>query len=67
MVSETQFSNAYNALREVLILVLVEDGLGAIRHKEEWEAPKFVLILVLVEDGLGVTHQHSYDAFQAWS
>ena len=38
----------------VLILVLVEDGLGAFQAWWNGDSP-FVLILVLVEDGLGVT------------
>ena len=37
----------------VLILVLVEDGLGVVRKKFDTSLWK-VLILVLVEDGLGV-------------
>ena len=37
----------------VLILVLVEDGLGAPRSSICWQTAQIVLILVLVEDGLG--------------
>ena len=37
----------------VLILVLVEDGLGALEETPENVMERFVLILVLVEDGLG--------------
>ena len=40
---------------EVLILVLVEDGLGAY-HMMTTVGYMTVLILVLVEDGLGVTN-----------
>ena len=43
------FLNTYN----VLILVLVEDGLGARLVKVYTTMAHFVLILVLVEDGLG--------------
>ena len=39
----------------VLILVLVEDGLGAAAVAAEYKARDGVLILVLVEDGLGET------------
>ena len=38
----------------VLILVLVEDGLGEVREKVIPYGAYCVLILVLVEDGLGV-------------
>ena len=38
----------------VLILVLVEDGLGAYGNGGIIHNPPTVLILVLVEDGLGV-------------
>ena len=40
----------------VLILVLVEDGLGAVKGASFTTLPIGVLILVLVEDGLGVWH-----------
>ena len=39
----------------VLILVLVEDGLGAHFKYANPKEKQGVLILVLVEDGLGVT------------
>ena len=39
----------------VLILVLVEDGLGEGRRREYTSVCGPVLILVLVEDGLGVS------------
>ena len=38
----------------VLILVLVEDGLGDLNTLQKLTLSKTVLILVLVEDGLGV-------------
>ena len=38
---------------EVLILVLVEDGLGVYQHLQRQLSKLMVLILVLVEDGLG--------------
>ena len=38
----------------VLILVLVEDGLGEFNEWKLKELDELVLILVLVEDGLGV-------------
>ena len=38
----------------VLILVLVEDGLGVSENVVDWWSSPLVLILVLVEDGLGV-------------
>ena len=41
-------------LSAVLILVLVEEGLGA-RHQNRLPIPFCVLILVLVEEGLGAT------------
>ena len=47
---------SYNPLRvllRVLILVLVEDGLGAPVVSEVTDKSTGVLILVLVEDGLG--------------
>ena len=44
-------SNAEHCL--VLILVLVEDGLGGCEKKSKQNRSKRVLILVLVEDGLG--------------
>ena len=40
---------------EVLILVLVEDGLGVRENSILCAERLYVLILVLVEDGLGVT------------
>ena len=53
MVSENPLPLLYIPSWEVLILVLVEDGLGALSNTA-WEilCPP-VLILVLVEDGLG--------------
>ena len=42
----------------VLILVLVEDGLGVCGIPGHRESSLLVLILVLVEDGLGVTPNH---------
>ena len=41
----------------VLILVLVEDGLGDLAALPNTTTPKRVLILVLVEDGLGAPNQ----------
>ena len=38
----------------VLILVLVEDGLGVLLQSVQYNLRRLVLILVLVEDGLGV-------------
>ena len=38
----------------VLILVVVEDGLGAGHIRQDEEVRATVLILVVVEDGLGV-------------
>ena len=52
MVSETLKGRRLTWLTAVLILVLVEDGLGVIqKHMEILNST--VLILVLVEDGLG--------------
>ena len=54
MVSEWALkSRRYETLREVLILVLVEDGLGADTAEAAANIAESVLILVLVEDGLG--------------
>ena len=44
-------------MKWVLILVLVEDGLGVEKTKKGRGPSKPVLILVLVEDGLGETPQ----------
>ena len=44
----------YSWLGIVLILVLVEDGLGANSEPAKPTKANSVLILVLVEDGLGV-------------
>ena len=41
----------------VLILVLVEDGLGATKELVIRNLVSIVLILVLVEDGLGGRHR----------
>ena len=43
----------------VLILVLVEDGLGEAQKKASQAALDEVLILVLVEDGLGATKNNN--------
>ena len=52
MVSEAQGAVSKNLNTSVLILVLVEDGLGDLW--QWYNSPKmYVLILVLVEDGLG--------------
>ena len=54
MVSElTPQGTLAEAIRTVLILVLVEDGLGAAFLFSLHSLFLFVLILVLVEDGLG--------------
>ena len=50
--SKSKRNNLTNII-EVLILVLVEDGLGVVREGNILSQSK-VLILVLVEDGLGV-------------
>ena len=55
MVSETERSELGTELDNVLILVLVEDGLGAPAQHCTAACSYTVLILVLVEDGLGVT------------
>ena len=52
MVSELYKNSKRNSGALVLILVLVEDGLGAEKHEELKQIIQ-VLILVLVEDGLG--------------
>ena len=49
--SKSKRNNLTNII-EVLILVLVEDGLGVVREGNILSQSK-VLILVLVEDGLG--------------
>ncbi len=58
MVSEAQCLYLVSDLG-VLILVLVEDGLGELYWLDEYDMPITVLILVLVEDGLG-DRQMSY-------
>ncbi len=53
MVSETLSQYLDNIRGEVLILVLVEDGLGEYMDWGYNDELETVLILVLVEDGLG--------------
>ena len=53
MVSEISFNADNVAIVVVLILVLVEDGLGGNLYRCRRRRPRVVLILVLVEDGLG--------------
>ena len=57
MVSENEIVAIKNTIRNVLILVLVEDGLGARDHPRSYGKSR-VLILVLVEDGLGEFKKH---------
>ena len=52
MVSEFELTDETKQNEGVLILVLVEDGLGVLIDSPQL-AVEFVLILVLVEDGLG--------------
>ena len=52
MVSESNAIKILSYTRVVLILVLMEYGLGVDSHIEEWKA-EIVLILVLMEYGLG--------------
>ena len=61
MVSEAKAGDVLNLQTMVLILVLVEDGLGVAKT---WMQASYnwVLILVLVEDGLGVGQFASEDA-----
>ena len=54
MVSEKIHQNQRNHTTEVLILVLVEDGLRECISKMDMSLGSWVLILVLVEDGLRV-------------
>ena len=54
MVSEKRFVVPMLKELKVLILVLVEDGLGACINRCYDDMQVMVLILVLVEDGLGV-------------
>ena len=53
MVSEPLCSGSYSYHSPVLILVLVEDGLGGGDPFSQKNSDSLVLILVLVEDGLG--------------
>ena len=53
MVSEFLNNGIIFDAKAVLILVLVEDGLGAWTVEQFKDLQKDVLILVLVEDGLG--------------
>ena len=53
MVSENFTKVRMVKLSKVLILVLVEDGLGVSVERTEYGTGLLVLILVLVEDGLG--------------
>ena len=51
MVSERPFRSTHLVPKEVLILVVVEDGLRVLAAEAEVNGQK-VLILVVVEDGL---------------
>ena len=53
MVSETSVDVEWYEGAIVLILVLVEDGLGDLKSRPQRSRRFGVLILVLVEDGLG--------------
>ena len=57
MVSESKFEVMKDENGKVLILVLVEDGLGVCGRLSQEVWPVDVLILVLVEDGLGVLNE----------
>ena len=52
MVSEVCLAYGMSNSEDVLILVVVEDGLGD-RGQDRGQVCKTVLILVVVEDGLG--------------
>ena len=52
MVSEYIVSSARSILEQVLILVVMEDGLGVTRS-QQLKSLAAVLILVVMEDGLG--------------
>ncbi len=54
MVSELMKTQTMYIEVNVLILVLVEDGLGVSNNMIILRQKEYVLILVLVEDGLGV-------------
>ncbi len=56
--SQRRVSRQMDALLDVLILVLVEDGLRDAYRRQGHQDP--VLILVLVEDGLRVICKYSY-------
>ena len=68
MVSEINgYMSADDNNKNVLILVLVEDGLGALCCMPRIAVTSLVLILVLVEDGLGVDHCASKRGFLVMS
>ena len=52
MVSEVSYLCSSSTSHEVLILVLVEDGLREVLRKFHQQRVDMVLILVVVEDGL---------------
>ena len=52
MVSELLIRSIMRSFNEVLILVLVEDGIGESENPQTYYTVR-VLILVLVEDGIG--------------
>ena len=60
MVSESCTKSVKRSYDSVLILVLVEDGLGDNRQSNNTRMHMAVLILVLVEDGLGVITEIDY-------
>ena len=53
MVSDDSVNEQARSFEEVLILVLMEDGLGQALRMAKKSSKGFVLILVLMEDGLG--------------
>ena len=64
MVSEPSQSGGLCAPSSVLILVLVEDGLGVYLSALSIVLYAVVLILVLVEDGLGALKSRRYETLR---
>ena len=67
MVSEGEEFGCTPEYDNVLILVLVEDGLGACDVTIRCYLLDAVLILVLVEDGLGAQYWEAFLHLRRWS
>ena len=63
MVSDDSVNEQARSFEEVLILVLMEDGLGQALRMAKKSSKGFVLILVLMEDGLGQSFDNNIQEF----